>query len=187
MKVLVIPEDQHLDQYIVKPVVECIFAELKRPAAITVLPEPRLRGTSDALNPEVIRTIVDENRGMTDLFILLVDRDCNREKNEAKLAARIQENADVLVGALAHQELECWMLALAELAQIPGAKSWSDVREDCDPKERYAAAFLRDFQGPGGGRKAAMRALSGKWPRLKQLCPEVGKLTLDVKAWLERS
>lgn len=38
MKVLVIPEDQVHDQYILKPVVEALLADLEIPAHVQVLP-----------------------------------------------------------------------------------------------------------------------------------------------------
>ena len=56
MKVLVIPEDQVLDQFVVKPIVEALFADLGQPAQVTVLPEPRLRGADHLPSGELLRS-----------------------------------------------------------------------------------------------------------------------------------
>lgn len=190
MRVLVIPEDQHTDQFIVKPVLEALFADLGKPARVVVLPEPRLRGAEDALDQELIGEIVRENAAMTDLFVLVVDRDCNRQKHEEKASARESESTAAgarFVACLAIQEIECWLLALYEQEEI-GA-SWSEVREHCDPKEAYAEPLLDGLGhvGPGGGRKAAMRRLSGHWKRLLSRCPEVGDLRTRIQQLLDRA
>lgn len=158
MKVLVIPEDQELDQYIVRPVVEKLFKQLGKTPRIDVLPEPRLRGASDALDRETITEIVAENP-MVDLFLLLVDRDCNRENNEPKARTREQEHTGKLLACSAWQEIEVWMLAGYKIRL---ASSWAEVRADCDPKERYAEPLLKELNSasPGGGRKAAMRGVT---------------------------
>jgi hypothetical protein len=49
VKILVIPEDPMLDQYILKPVVERLFADLGLAVRINVLWNPRLRGVNQAL------------------------------------------------------------------------------------------------------------------------------------------
>lgn len=183
MKVLIIPEDQTLDAFIVKPVVEALMVDLNIPGRAEVLPEPRLRGTGDALNPEVVRSIVHDNP-MVDLFILAIDRDCNREGNQAKATAREDEHAPKLIACVAIEELDVWLLALYK-AHL-GAK-WSDVRAECDPKERWAEPLLRELgnRGPGGGRKNAMRALKGNLKTLLALCEEVQSLKEKISATRE--
>lgn len=180
MKVLIIPEDQTLDGFIVKPVVEALMADLEIPCGVDVLPEPRLRGAGDALNPDVVNAIVRDNP-MVDLFILAVDRDCNREGNEEKAAARAEEHAPKLVVCLAVQELEVWMLALYK-AKLDA--SWGEVKAECDPKERWAEPLLSALGagGPGRGRKKAMRALKGKLQTLLALCEEVRDLKAKLGA-----
>lgn len=69
MKVLVIPEDPMLDQYILKPVVERLFTDLGLAVRISVLWNPRLRGVNQALDSSVVRDIVD-TYSMIDLFLL---------------------------------------------------------------------------------------------------------------------
>lgn len=182
MKVLVIPEDQTHDQYIIKPVVEAILENLGRKAKVDTLPEPRLRGAADALDPTLIRNIV-ENNPMIDLFVLAVDRDCDREGNEARAAARASEHPGKLIACVARQEVEVWMLALH--LDAVGA-SFSDIRVHCDPKEPYAEPLLDRLGsrgGPGGGRKAAMRKLAGNLRSLMSRCDELAKLSADIEAW----
>jgi hypothetical protein len=181
VKVLVIPEDQELDRYVVKPVVEALFDDLGIRARVDVLPEPRLRGASEALNSAVVAEIVADNP-VEDLFLLLVDRDCDRQGNAAKAAARQSEHADRMIACLAVQEVEVWMLALHkdDLDVTLG-----ELRKECDPKERFAEPFLRKLgsESPGRGRKAAMRALRGRWNSLCDSCPELRKLSQDIDAW----
>lgn len=187
MKVLVIPEDQHIDQYILKPIVEGIFADLGKMAQVSVLPEPRLRGATDALDKDLLARIVADNKAMTDLFLLVVDRDCDREKHAAKLEARVAESAVdgvVFFGCLAIEELECWMLALFEKEEL--LADWKSIREHCDPKEAFAQPLLERLgaTGPGGGRKAAMRRLKGNWSRLLSRCDEIRALRDRIKTHL---
>lgn len=181
MKVLIIPEDQELDRYIVKPMVEALFGELGISARIDVLPEPRLRGSSDALDPATIAEIVATNP-MEDLFLLVVDADCNRQGNSTRAAARQAEHPDKLIACLAIQEIEVWMLALHKGQLSVG---FSEVRTECDPKERFAEPLLNRLgrDGPGHGRKAAMRALKGHWPTLRDTCIELRDLRDNVSVW----
>jgi hypothetical protein len=185
MKVLVIPEDPTYDQYILKPIVERIFTDLDRSARVEVLQDPHLRGIGDALDPQIVQEIVADNP-MVDLFILMVDRDCNRYKNETKAIARKEEHPERLLACLAIEEVEVWMLWLhRDHLNAP----WQEVRQHCDPKEEYAEPFLRS-QGwtsrVGNGRKRAMRALGAAWDGLKKACPELAKLRDEVEEWLSR-
>ncbi len=75
MNVLVIPEDFRYDQYILKPLFERLFATLgRRRVRIRVCQDPLLGGVDEALKSERIREVVDQHRGMTDIFILCVGR-----------------------------------------------------------------------------------------------------------------
>lgn len=112
---------------------------------------------------------------MTDLFLLIVDRDCNRENHAARAQARDSEHHARLLACLAVQELEVWLLALYRTEL--GVR-WPEVREECDPKERFAEPLLQSLghKGAGGGRKQAMQALRGQLPGLLALCDELGVL-----------
>lgn len=181
MNVLIIPEDQESDRYILKPVVESLFADLSVRARIDVLPEPRLRGADQALDPSLLQEIIDGNP-MVDLFLLIIDRDCNRMNHEARVSARMSEHPDRLLACLAWQELEVWMLALhKEKLSVP----FSKIRQHCDPKEAFAEPLLEQLgtDGPGGGRKRAMSALKGNWRSLRSLCGELKELQAHITRW----
>lgn len=182
MKVLIIPEDPTLDQYILKPIVENIFRDVERSAHVHVLSEPHLRGVDQALDKDVVAGIVADNP-MVDLFLIVVDRDCVESRND-RAQARQQEHSDSLRFALAVEEVEVWMLALHR--DDLGAR-WREVRAHCDPKEEYAVPFL-ERQGwsaeVGRGRKKAMRNLGGKWRGLLGVCSEIGELKQEIEMWL---
>lgn len=186
MKVLVIPEDPTLDQYILKPIVEALFADLGRKARIEVLKDPHLRGTSEALDPEMVARIVEENP-MEDLFLLMVDRDGDRLGNSRQALARELDHPQRLIACLAVEEVEVWMLALHRGAlQAP----WPEIRAHHDPKEHYAEPFLRQqewLMQVGHGRKRAMRELGAQWRSLLTVCPELEELRLRLRAWLDRT
>lgn len=151
---------------------------------VSVLWEPRLRGVDQALNSDTIAQIVSQNP-MQDLFLLVVDRDCDRQDNVAKAAAREEEHKGKLLHCLAWQEVEVWMLALHK-SEI--SEAFSKVREHCDPKEACAdplldASFAR--ASPREGRKQAMRAIKGKWRSLRDTCPELRVLRERIIAWYQ--
>lgn len=177
MKVLIIAEDPTYDQFIVKPIVKRLLEDCEVQGTVDVLTDPHMKGVSMALDANILAKVVAENP-MVDLFIVVADRDCNRENNQNKAAARAAEH-DNLLCTLAAEEIEVWMLALHR--ETLNAK-WSDVRSHCDPKEKYAEPFLRNgnFRGPGKGRKRAMDALAGRWQGLLQVCEELGQLRTEI-------
>lgn len=185
MKVLVIPEDPTLDQYILKPVVEHLFKDFGRPARVYVLQDPHLRGVSQALDKGIIAGILEKER-MIDLFLLIVDRDCVDDR-QAQLDARLAQGRGLgksILGCLAVEEVEVWALALYR-SEFP---RWRDVREECHPKEKYFDPLVRQRnwqEGPGRGRASAMTALSGKWRSLKSVCRELQGLQDRVDEWLQ--
>ncbi len=184
MKVLVIPEDPTLDKYILKPIVERLFKDVGRKAQIEVLEDPHLRGIDEALDRDMVERIIAENP-MVDLFLLMVDRDCNRYTNEERAEAREQEHPGKLLACLAVQEVEVWMVALHR--EAVDAPSWKELRADCDPKERYADPLLRKLSSPtavGHGRKQAMREISTQWNPLLQRCEELARLRERLQEWV---
>lgn len=174
MKVLVIPEDPKLDQYILKPVVARIFADLGKSPRIEVLSNPRLRGVAEALDGSVLADIV-ATFPMMDLFLVLVDRDGDTGR-QAIADVREGEHPGRLFVCLAIEEVEVWMLALHSKAL--GA-AWKKVRSEVHPKERFANPFLAERApklGPGEGRAWAMRELGSQWRGVLRRCPEIGDL-----------
>jgi hypothetical protein len=182
VKILIIPEDPTLDQYILKPIVERICADHGLRARVDVLRDPHLRGVDQALAKDVVAGIIRDNP-MEDLFILMVDRDCDRLGNCPRTAARLEEHPGRLLACLAWQEVEVWMLALhRKQLSVP----WATVRDECDPKETYADPFIA-AQGwsteVGRGRKKAMRELGAGWQGLLHVCPELPALRDQLGAW----
>ena len=94
MKVLVIPEDPELDQYILKPVVEKIFADFGKSPRVAVLSNPRLRGVAEALDATILADIVAKYP-MNNLYLVLVDRDGERARS-AVASAREKERWAIL-------------------------------------------------------------------------------------------
>ena len=186
MRVLIIPEDPTLDQHVLKPVVEHIFQDLGRAARVEVLVDPHLSGIDQALDANILREVVEDN-AMVDLFVLIVDRDCDRYNNSDRAGARGAEHRDKLVVALAREEVEIWALALhRRRLDAP----WKTVQQDCDPKEKYFDPFIRKMgwlETVGKGRKKAMQELGRSWSGLLQLCPEVQDLKSDIQSWLARA
>jgi hypothetical protein len=183
LKVLVIPEDPVLDQYVLKPIVERMFEDLGRRVAVRVLTSPRLQGIAQALDRDVLARIVSQY-AMHDLFLLMVDRDAV-ESRAALAATREAEHPGRLFACLAVEEVEVWMLALHR--ERLGAP-WKEVRADRDPKERFASPLLAQLaprMALGGGRVRAMEPLGHKgWRTLLQLCPELGELRNRLSVWL---
>jgi hypothetical protein len=182
VKVMVIPEDPTLDQYILAPIVKQLFEDLGRSARVSVLSNPRLQGVSQALDKDVLHDIVRTNR-MIDLFLVLVDRDAD-EKRHAVAQARSAEHPNKLFVCLAVEEVEVWMLALhRDTLDVP----WKSIREERDPKERFAHPFLADRApplSPGNGRAWAMRTLGQKWRGILDVCPELQELKDVLTVWL---
>jgi hypothetical protein len=183
VKVLVIPEDPVLDEHILKPIIEQIFAGLEIKTRVEVLKDPRMRGASQALDPETVKGVVEDNP-MIDLFLLMVDRDCNRDGHEAKARSIVEQHADKLLACLAREEVEVWALALHR-NDLP--EMWNVVRAECDPKERYFNPLVaqKQWKGPGGGRKRAMKDLGKSFRGLLQLCDELTALSEQIAAWLK--
>ncbi len=165
--------------------VERIFADLGRAARVEILRDPHLSGAPQALDGAVVAGIVADNP-MIELFLLVVDNDCDREGNRGKAATREAEHSGRLIACLAMEEVEVWMLALHrdELDE-----SWATIRAECDPKERYADPFL-EAKGwsdlVGHGRKRAMRHLGKGWTGLLSVCPEVREFKERIERWVGR-
>lgn len=181
---MVIPEDPTNDQYILKPVVEHLFAGLGKSPRVQVLSNPRLQGVSQALSADMLAKIV-ESYPMIDLFLVLVDRDAE-PKRPLLAEERAQEHPDRLFVCLAIEEVEVWMLALhRDSLETP----WQEARAERDPKERFAQPFLAARApklSPGGGRVWAMRELGTKWKGVLKVCPELAELEQTLQGWLSR-
>jgi hypothetical protein len=184
VKVLVIPEDPKLDQYILKPVVARIFADLNKSPRIEVLFNPRLRGVDQALSSAKLSQIV-ETFPMIDLFLVIVDRDGVRSRQEIA-TVRETEHPNRLFVCLAIEEVEVWMLAVHHQGL---GTAWGEIRGEVNPKERFAIPFLKDRSprlDPGQGRVWAMRDLGAQWRGVQERCPEIKELKQRIEVWLSK-
>jgi hypothetical protein len=188
---MIIPEDPTLDRYVLRPIVQHIFEDLGRKVHVDVLQDSRLRGIDKVLDPVAVEDAIRDREGMFQLFLLLVDRDCNdgrqQGRNNVETARKREvESEGKLLACLAVEEVEVWMLALHREELEEG---WADVRRHCHPKERYAEPFLKKkgwLVTPGKGRMKAMEGLGTKWKGLLQVCPELADLKRHIAVWLEQ-
>ena len=174
MNILVIPEDFRNDQYILRPIFKKLMRNLgKRHAHVRVCHDPLLGGIDQALRAERIQEIIDQYRGMTDIFILCVDRDGVKGRR-AKLN-RIEKkfrSGCIFLAQNAWEEIETWVLAGLDL---PTDWSWADVRAEVQVKEKYfekLAAQRGVTDGPGGGRKTLGEEAARRISAIRQKCRE---------------
>ena len=131
MNILVIPEDFRKDQYILKPLVSRLFRHLGAPnPRVEVCRDPLLCGIGEALKTAQLAEIVNDQRGMTDILILCVERDGSTGRRQ-----RLDELESLFGAAFfaenAWEELETWVLAGLDL---PEDWRWADVRAEVDVK-----------------------------------------------------
>ncbi len=174
MNVLVIPEDFRKDQYLLKPLFKRLFSDMgKRKVRIRVCQDPRLGGVDEALKSERIREVVDRYDGMTDIFILCIDRDGiqGRRSRLTQIEGELCGGRDFLAEN-AWEELETWVLAGLDL---PQDWRWADVRAEVHVKERYFEPLAEQrgvADGPGGGRNALGKEAARRIAAIRRKCPE---------------
>ena len=176
MNVLVIPEDFRKDQYILKPLFTRLFQALgKGHARVRVCLDPLLGGIGEALKSERMAEVVEKHRGMTDIFILCVDRDgnTNRRQRLDSLEQKFGSGQPFLfLAENAWEELETWVLAGL---QLPVDWDWKTVRGEAQVKERYFKSLVDQrnlSDAPGGGRKLLAEEASRSIGAIRQKCPE---------------
>ncbi len=184
LNVLVIPEDFRKDQYVLKPMIEKMIAALGRRARVQVCRDPLLGGVDEALKWERLEAIVDRYRGMTQLFLLIVDRDGRvgradqLQRIEGLAADFLGQQPVVFLAENAWQEIEVWVLA--GMKDLPKGWSWAAIRADLDPKERYFTPYAASrglAQAPYEGRDVLSREAASNYARVRKLCPDdVGRL-----------
>lgn len=174
MNVLVVPEDFRKDQYLLAPLFRQLFRSLGKPhAKIGICRDPLLGGVGEALKSARLAEVVAQHRGMTDIFILCVDRDGEVGRRQRLDAL---EGEFSVVGAFlaenAWEELETWVLAGLDL---PNGWNWQEVRAEVNVKEHYfdrLAQTLGVADAPGGGRKPLGERAARRIPAIRQKCPE---------------
>ncbi len=146
MKVLVIPEDVRKDQYMLKPIIQALFKYLSQSqVTVEICQNPRFRGVSQVLKWENIERILQQNKWQVDLFLIVVDRDCEADRQtalqnlERKAELVLNNQAKLLIAENAWQEMEVWVLA--GFGDLPNDWSWQAIRAERDPKEAYFYPF----------------------------------------------
>lgn len=184
MKVLVIPEDFRKDQFILKPIVEALFAEAGKPHAdVNIVKDPVVRGVHDALRWTTIERIISVYR-MFDVFLLIVDRD--GDPNRRARLDEIERQAAAIttkpfLAENAWQEIEVW--AIAAQAMLPDR--WATIRAEKDAKERYFEPLARErnlLDKMGQGRQIIGLEAARNYRRVRKLCPEVQSLEDRIRA-----
>lgn len=180
--VVVIPEDDRLDTYILTPVLKAALSHVGKPnATLRMVSRPHPRGIDTVLTMPFFEQVA-RRYGTADLFLYCIDRD-DSERNDARLestvkiaAERIRETQHV-DGRTAHQEIEVWGLAACDLSLL--SDSWSTVRAHRDPKEAYfdpVAEAMEVHRGPGRGREHIGRLAGAGYSRVRQRCPELQEI-----------
>ena len=174
MNVLIIPEDFRNDQYILKPLFSRLFQSIvKRRVHVDVCRDPLLGGVGEALKSERIAEVIGKHGGMTDIFILCIDRD--GEKGRRQRLDQIEaEFGDVRVflSENAWEEIETWLLAGLDL---PANWNWRTVRAEVQVKEVYFGLLASQrglSDALGGGRKHLGEEASRRIDAIRQKCPE---------------
>lgn len=174
MRILVIPEDFRKDQYLLKPLFERLFAHLGKPRAhVEVCKRPLLGGVGKALKSESIQEVVDLYKGMTDIFILCVDRDGveGRRTRLNQIESKFGHQRHFLAEC-AWEEIETWALAGLNL---PKDWIWADVRAEIHVKETYFEPLARHrgvAAGLGGGREVLGKEAARQIPKIRSKCRE---------------
>lgn len=188
MRVAILAEDFRKDQFLLKPVCEAMMASLGKPQSkVLVITDPAFRGIGDLFRRDRMQRALDLNRGMFDLFLLLVDRDADSERDR-KLAELERWAREILgprkcfLAAAAWQEVEVWALAPHK-----GPWKWADVRRHPHPKERFFEPFAEQRglgDEPAEGRVTLGREAGKAYARICKLCPELAQLEARVSRFL---
>jgi hypothetical protein len=178
VNVLVIPEDFRKDQYMLKPIIEKMMQSLGVKARVVICKDPLLGGVTEALKWERLLPILERYRGMTQIFLLAVDRDGDAHR-AARLRA-LEDRARKILGKEAWffadhawQELEVWVLA--GMKNLPRAWNWKEIRDDRDPKEHYFRPYAEKrgvIREPYEGRATRASEAARNYKRIRRLCAE---------------
>jgi hypothetical protein len=191
MNVLVLLEDTPNDQHVAVPVVRALFQYIDRSARVTALQE-RFGSVEQATNLDELLPALAARRGMVDIFLLIVDRDCRaptRPRGGDRAAAlqdlecRVKESGELgtschFFACQAIEELEVWLLAGFD------HEGWAQIRDHCDPKETYFEPFAKQrgvFEKPAEGRAELMSQAVRRYKRIRHLCDELQALAARLR------
>ena len=175
MKVLVIPEDETYNGYILRPLVKAVIADAGRRAAKVETPgQPRIRGYSHAM--AVIREELSVLYRFYDLWLFFPDADRATSDAMRALETDLQAQGISLFCCPAQPEVEIYACA-AFRKEIKGA--WDDARTNPRMKEEIFQPVLDRHGDPrraSGGRDLMIGESLKNLPFLYRLCPELRTL-----------
>ena len=173
MRVLIIPEDFRKDQYILKPLFSRLFREIgRRRTDVRVCMDPLLGGIGEATKSERLAEIVERYEGMTQIFILCVDRDGIQQRRQRLDQIEGEFGGDrSFLAENAWEEIETWVLAGLDL---PKSWRWADVRAEVSVKEQYFDLLVRQrgIADDTGGRKPLGEEAARRIKVIRQKCRE---------------
>ena len=183
MKVLVIPEDQTYDGYILRPLVKAIVANAGRPAVKVATPgQPRIRGYSHAIM--VIRNELPVLYRFYDLWLFFPDADRATDDAMQRLDCDLAKQGVCLFCCPAQPEVEIYACA-AYRREIGG--TWKDARTHPRMKEEVFQPLLDVYGDPrraSGGRDLMIGESLKNLSFLYRLCPELKALRDRISALL---
>ena len=192
MNVLVIPEDFRKDQYMLKPIISAMMKKLGNPRAkVKICQDPLLGGVSEALKWERIEEVINQYKGMFNLFLLCVDRDGKEGRkmsleNIEQQAVNILPGGKLLLAENAWQEIEVWVLAGHNL---PGDWNWQAIGNEINPKETYFLRFAEQknlLDSSEEGRKTLAEEAARRYDRIRKLCHEdIAELENRINSWIK--
>ena len=186
MRVLVIPEDQTYNGYILRPLVKAIMADLGRPSAKVATPgKPRIHGYAHAT--AVIRNELPVLYGFYDLWLFFPDADRASADAMQALETDLEARDIALLCCPAQPEVEIYPCA-AFRKEIRG--TWEDARTNPRMKEEIFQPLLDrhgDRRRPGGGRDLMIGESLRNLSLLYRLCPELMALHDRIAALLLRN
>jgi hypothetical protein len=190
MNIVVIPEDESNDRFILKPILEAMFQKLGKSYARVEIARPDPTGWEGVKQWKQLSEILD-NFPLAHLFILCVDRDGHQQRRQIlnSLERRANEKLRLprrFFAEHAWQEIEIWALAGIRWA-LKRQWTWEAVRNERDSKEHYfePISASRGLLGEvGGGRKTLGSEAARNYPKIIQNCPEVRDLEERIGQWL---
>ena len=183
MRVLVIPEDQTYNGYILRPLVKAIVADAGRASVkVKIPPKPRIRGYSHALT--VIREELSDLYRLFDLWLFFPDADRASSDAMRALETEFEARGRSLFCCPAQPEVEIYACVAFRQEM---SETWDGARTNPRMKEEVFAPLLAqhgDRRRPGGGRDLMIGESLKSLPLLYRLCPELKSLRDRIAAFL---
>ena len=187
MNVLIVSEDPRLDKYALLPIIRAAMAAAGKPRAKVAIDESsRTKGVDHLLAPSNLARLIRIYPSVH-LFLVVVDRDCDtgRRSTLDRLehdAGRALKPGRKVICAEAWEELEVWILAGLDL---PQGMTFSALRADCHPKERYFDPVVRQRRlelTPGRRRQPLAIEAVRRYRQMVSRCrPDLGTLETRIR------